>query len=80
MIEGICHCNDICGLMRFLDYEYKASKWRLFIDSNKTSLKALLLHNENKTSSVPIAYTTQTKKSYETMKRLLACIKYDVYQ
>ena len=74
MIEDICHGNDFCGLMLSLDHEYKVSEWRLFINSNKTSLKAVLLHSGNRKPSVPIAYRTQTKESNETMKQLPVCI------
>jgi len=62
--------------MHSLDEQYKDDDWRLFIDSNKTSLKAVLFHNGNKKPSVPIAYSTNTKKSYESMKHLLTCIRY----
>ena len=36
---------------RLKQWNYEPSEWRLFIDSNKTSLKAVLLHNGNKNFS-----------------------------
>ncbi|GBM12130.1 hypothetical protein AVEN_39469-1 [Araneus ventricosus] len=39
--------NDVQGLMKCFDIEYHPSEWRLFIDSSKTSHKAVLLHNGN---------------------------------
>ena len=78
--DDVCYCNDIYGLMQSLDQQYEPSEWRFFIDSNKTSLKAVLLHNGNKKPSVPIAYSTKTKETYEKMKQLLACIRYDTHQ
>ncbi|GBM66874.1 hypothetical protein AVEN_213367-1 [Araneus ventricosus] len=36
-------CNDVQGLRKCFDIEYDPSEWRLFIDSSKTSLKAVLL-------------------------------------
>ena len=78
--DDVCYCIDIYGLMQSLDQQYEPSEWRLFIDSNKTSLKAVLLHNGNRKPSVPIAYCTKTKETYEKMKQLLACIRYDTHQ
>ena len=39
-----------------LGYEHDSDERILFIDSRKTSLKAVLLHNGNVKSSIPIAY------------------------
>lgn len=50
---------------------YKTEDWRLFIDSEKDSLKAVLLHNGNRLPSVPIAHATNMTENYETMKSLL---------
>ena len=75
--DDICFCKDISGLMLSLDQEYKADEWRLFIDSNKTSLKAVLLHNGNQKPSVPVAYSGNTTETYHAMKKLLMCIHCD---
>ena len=58
--------------MDVLDHEHKTTEWRLFIDSSKTSLKILLLHNGNKFPSASLAYATNMKESYEK-------IRYDKY-
>lgn len=73
----ICFCNDIPGLFRELGQPYDPNQWRLFIDSSKESLKAVLLHNGNEKPSIPIAHAVNTKESYETMVKLLKCIKYE---
>jgi hypothetical protein len=57
--------------MDALDHEHKTSEWRLFIDSSKASLKAVLLHNGNKLPSVPLAYATNMKETYENLKILI---------
>ena len=57
--EDICYCEDIQGHKHSFDYQYKDNDWRLFIDSNKTSLKALLLHNENEK---PLVLVQRLKK------------------
>ena len=46
-VENICYCEDIGGLMCELGCEHNPADWRLFIDSSKTSLKAVLLRNGN---------------------------------
>ena len=45
--KNVSFCSDISGLMQEIGCCYDPSKWRLFIDSSKASLKAVLLHNGN---------------------------------
>ena len=40
--DTLIHCNDVDGVMRVIDNELKPENWRLFIDSNKLSSKAVL--------------------------------------
>lgn len=49
----------------------------MFIDSSKLSLKAVLLHIGNGKPSIPIAHAVNTKETYDTMVKLLKCIKYE---
>ena len=49
---------------------------RLFIDSSKRSIKAVLLHNGNKYASIPIAHSVFMEKSCEDVKLILQKIKY----
>ena len=65
--------------MDVLDHEHKTTEWRRFIDSSKTSLKIVILHNGNKFPSVPIAYATNMKETYKNLKILLEKIQYDKY-
>jgi len=51
------------------------SEWRLFNDSLKISLKAVLLHNGNKFQSVAQVHAAGIKESYENMKLLLGKIQ-----
>lgn len=51
-------------------------EWRLFIDSSKLSLKAVLLHQGNSKPSIPIAHAGNMKQSYESMYKLLDLIDY----
>lgn len=70
-------CNDIPGLMEeFGKYTYKPEDWRLFIDSSKRSLKAVLLNKGNILACIPIAHSTVMNESYENMSYLLDKIKY----
>ena len=45
--DDLVFCSDVDGLMNALGIKHDPQKWRLFIDSSKLSLKAVLLHNGN---------------------------------
>lgn len=72
----LVYCNDINGLMSELGREHLPQEWRLFIDSSTLSLKAVLLHNGNIYPSVPVAYSTNMKETYENIARVLEFLKY----
>ena len=74
--DDICFCSDIAGLFEELNEVHSPTEWRLFIDSNKESLKAVLLHNGNKKPSIPIAHAANSKEDYDTMDTLLTCIEH----
>lgn len=75
----LVYCNDINSVMDMLKIEFDPSQWRLFIDSSKTSLKAVLLHNGNVLPSVPVAHGANMKETYEVMKLVLEKIQYNRY-
>lgn len=77
--EEICFCSDLCGLFSEIGIEHVASEWRLFIDSNSVSLKAVLLHNGNQYPSIPVAFSSQKKESYHNVKIMLELINYNQY-
>ncbi|XP_076318488.1 uncharacterized protein LOC143229683 [Tachypleus tridentatus] len=77
MKEDLCFCNDITELCKQLKMSYDNTNWRLCIDASKDSIKAVLLHNSNTLPSVPIAYSTTMKESYENLKAILTSIQYD---
>ncbi|KAJ8884845.1 hypothetical protein PR048_011041 [Dryococelus australis] len=60
--------TNICVYRRkeqtFLNF---SNKKRLFIDSSKTCLKAVLLHNGNTYSTLPVAHSVHMKESYENL-------------
>ena len=62
--------------MATLRITHDPDEWRLFIDSSKTSLKAVLLHNGNVLPSIPVGHAVHLKEKYDNMKQLLRCIKY----
>lgn len=74
--NSFAYCKDILGLVTTLHGEYKAQDWRLFIDSSKSSLKAVLLHITNSKNSVPIALSTNTEENYKSLKNILTRIDY----
>ena len=79
MDNTLCFCSNIDALMGALGVQHIQSEWRLFIDSSKSSIKAVLLHNGNLLLSIPIAYSENLRESHETMVILLEHIKYDTY-
>lgn len=78
--SDIIFCIDVKSVMQSLGHDYKGEEWRLFIDSSKVSLKAVLLHIGNKFPSVPLALAANMKETYETMKLLLDKIKYEEHK
>ncbi|GBL74607.1 hypothetical protein AVEN_235514-1 [Araneus ventricosus] len=54
-------------------------KWRLFIDSSKTSLKVVLLANGKDLPSVAVAYSVDMKETHENISRILDKICYHDY-
>ena len=80
-VEGpLCYCHDIEELFQTLSIVHIVNEWRLFIDSSKRSLKAVLLHIGNKKPSIPIAHSSQLKESYDSIEILLNAIHYSDYQ
>lgn len=78
--DNICYCNDIRGLFEEFGEPYNPNDWRLFIDSSKLSLKAVLLHQGNTKPSIPLAHAVGLKESYESMSKLLYLINYEDHQ
>ena len=77
MKDSLVFCSNIEGLVNQMGKKYDPTEWRLFIDSSNRSLKGVLLHNGNELASLPVAHSVQMKETYENMKILLDCIKYD---
>jgi hypothetical protein len=73
-------CNDVRFVMEIFGHQYNSDRRRLFIDSSKVRLKAVLLHNRTRRHSVPLAHTVSMKETYECMKLLLVKIKYDEFK
>src|SRR5678816_2136424 len=79
--DGIVYCCDVNGqLGQALGHEHKSAELGLFIDSSKRSLKAVLLHISNVFSSVPVAYSTNTKERYEVMSSILNLVEYTTFK
>lgn len=69
---ALVFCNNISNLVNRLGcLDYKPTDWRLFIDSSKRSLKAVLLHNGNFYASIPVGHSTYLKENYENLQELL---------
>lgn len=72
----ITYCIDVDNLFDLLGHRHNPEEWRLFIDGSVNSLKCVLLHNGNKYPTVPIAYATECRETYDVMKKLLEFIEY----
>jgi hypothetical protein len=74
--DDLVFCYDVDGLMNALRIKHDPHEWRLFIDSLKLSLKAVLLQNENQHPSIPVGHAVHMKETYENLKQLLNKLKY----
>jgi hypothetical protein len=63
-------CYDVNGVMTALGIKYDPQEWRLFIDSSRLSLKAVLLHNGNQHPSIPVGHAVYVNETYENLKQL----------
>jgi len=66
MERGLVVCTDINGLMQTLNINHNPLDWRLFTDSSKLSLKAVLLHHGNTLPSIPVGHLVHNKESYDS--------------
>jgi hypothetical protein len=80
MESGLVACNYIYGVMQTLNINHNPVDCRLFIDSSKLSLKAVLLHNGNILSSIPVGNSVHKKESCENLKILMEAIHYDKFK
>jgi hypothetical protein len=65
--DDLVFCYDVDGLMNTLGIKHDPQEWRLFLDSSKLSLKAVLLHNGNQHPSIPVGYAVHMKETYENL-------------
>src|SRR6185436_10416008 len=73
-------CNDVEGLLLTMGLPaYDSSEWRLFIDSSKSSLKCVLLHNGNVYASIPIGHSVTMKEEYANIKIVLERLQYHAH-
>ena len=57
-----------------LESVYHSNDWRLFIDSSKASLKAVILNNRNEKLSISLVHATalqETHKTVQLIRRLI---------
>ena len=70
------YCIDVDDIMQELGYSHRLEEWRMFTDSSKLSLNAVLLHNIDMLPSIRVGYAAHMNKTYEKMTQLLQCIKF----
>lgn len=71
---------DIPSYFKWIGLNYDPKEWRLFIDSSKSGLKAVLLNNKNEFPSVPLLHSKVLKENYEDLKQVLNLIKYSEHK
>lgn len=76
MTGELCYCNDIWALFIKFGIDHDAREWRFFIDTSKSTIKAVLLHNGNVHLSIPVVYSVAMRETYQNMKEILECIHY----
>jgi hypothetical protein len=80
-MEGnLVDCNDVHGQVTALNINHNPKEWRLFTDSWKLNLKAVLFHNCKVLPSITVRYVVTKKESHDNLKLLLNWINYMKYQ
>ena len=72
----LCYCHDVSALFQSIGMIHDQTNWTFFIDSSKESIKALFLHNGNRYSFVPIAYSTTLEETYCNLQSILVKLNY----
>ena len=80
MDGDLVHWNNIQELTEELQLECPSGQWRLFIDSSKASLKAVLLHNGSKFPCVQLAHAVHMEETYEKLQVLLQKIRFEEHR
>ncbi|CAN2391775.1 hypothetical protein PRIEUP_LOCUS1815 [Pristimantis euphronides] len=80
MESDVCFCTNVNCLMMELDGTHIPDHWRLFIDSSKTSWKAVLLHNGNEKPSVLLAHAVGMRETHASMEFILKMIQYSEHK
>ena len=72
----LCYCNDVSALCQSNGMIHDQTNRRLFIDSSKESIKAVLLHNGSTYPFMPVAYSTSPKETYDNLQLILDKLNY----
>ena len=75
--KNVVYCKNIHVLMSQLTLQYEPFKWRLFIDSLKSDLKAILLHNGNIFPSIHVQHSINLKENYKDLAVILQKLRYE---
>ena len=78
--NGVCNCTNIPGLFEQFGFEHDPAEWKLFIDSSKSILKAVLLHNGNKKPTIQLVSANGLKETYKSMETILQSINYSEHK
>ena len=77
-MKSFTHQVFLIKLIIFLShYHTFLEDWVLFMDTSLKSLKAVLMHKENSSSPISVAYAKNVKETYESVKEILNLLHYD---
>jgi hypothetical protein len=80
-VDGdLVYWNNIQELIKELKLEHTSSQWTLSVYSSKVSMKAVLLHNENKSPSIHRLMHFHMKETKDFLQVLLQKIRYEEYR
>lgn len=75
--DGTPYCKAVDLLITdWFELPYDANDYRLFLDSGKGSLKAVLLSNDGRLRSLPLLYSTTLKETQDDVEKVLQAINY----
>ena len=72
--------QHIAGSIKSMGLEYDVKEWRLFTDSFSRNPKAVLLHNGNTFSFIPVEHSVQMKETHNSRDHLLSAVNYQEHK
>lgn len=62
---GLTYCKDVMSLLSYLNLPTEINKYRLFLDADEDTFKAVLLQEGNKSPPLIIGFSSRLRESYD---------------